>query len=95
MIVRDPEKIRDHGIVGAPDWILEILSDSTSYKDQTEKRNLYEEAGVPEYWILNPDTLDLLVYRLENGRYGAPTGARLDTPRGIDRFPEISLVVSA
>ena len=78
MIVCDPSKCREEGIFGAPDWILEILSPSTAYKDQTEKKNLYQKCGIAEYWTVNPDTLDLMIYRLEEGLYGPPLGTRLD-----------------
>ena len=91
MIVCEPAKCRETGIFGAPDWILEILSSSTSYKDQTEKRNLYEKADIKEYWILNPDTLDLIIYRREGEGFGVPEGARLTTPVPIGLFPGIEL----
>lgn len=92
IVVCDPEKIRRNGIQGAPDWVLEILSPSTSWRDQTEKRMLYERHGVKEYWILNPDTFDLLIYRLAAGRFGAPEGASLRHPVALGLFP--GLVVS-
>jgi len=93
MIVCSPEKCRENGIFGPPDWILEILSPSTSYKDQTEKKNLYEKAGVREYWVLNPDTLDLIMYKLEKATYGVPLGARLDSPTALGIFPEVVLFI--
>lgn len=93
MIVCDPGKCREEGIFGAPDWILEVLSPSTTWKDQTEKRGLYERFGVREYWILNPDTLDLAIYRLEGGAFQPPVGATLKNPREIGIFP--GLVLSA
>ena len=94
MIVCDPEKCRDEGIFGPPDWILEILSPSTSYKDQTQKRNLYEQFGVKEYWILNPDTLDLIIYYLEGDKFSNPVGFRLDKPVAVKLFPGIELTLA-
>ncbi|HOX92339.1 MAG TPA: Uma2 family endonuclease [Spirochaetales bacterium] len=69
LVVCHPDIIKDDGIHGAPDFIAEVLSDSTAYKDLTQKKALYERSGVREYWILNPDSGSTLVYVLENGRY--------------------------
>jgi Uma2 family endonuclease len=81
------------GFFGPPDWVLEILSPSTSWKDQTEKRNIYEKYGVQEYWVLNPDTLDLVMYHRDGESFGPPIGAKLDRTVSPGLFPEIRLVV--
>jgi Uma2 family endonuclease len=50
--------------------IVEILSPSTSKKDITEKFNVYEESGVKEYWIVNPNDENINVFVLDkNGKY--------------------------
>ncbi|MBI9107173.1 MAG: Uma2 family endonuclease [Spirochaetales bacterium] len=54
LVICDKSKIEERGCSGAPDLVVEILSDSTAYKDETEKRLLYERSGVREYWIINP-----------------------------------------
>lgn len=54
LVVCDRDKIKDFGIYGAPDFVLEILSPSTSRKDMSLKLYKYENAGVKEYWIINP-----------------------------------------
>lgn len=51
--------------IGAPDWIIEILSDSNSPREMREKYQIYEETGVREYWIVQPDTNSILPYVLE------------------------------
>ena len=91
MIVCDPAKCREEGIFGAPDWILEVLSPSTAYKDQTEKKNLYQKCGVAEYWTLNPETLDLMIYRLEGELFGPPRGTRLDRLVELSVLPGLRL----
>ncbi len=69
-VVCDPAKIDARGCLGAPDWIIEILSTNTSSKDLREKFDVYEEAGVKEYWVVHPQEQTLLVYTLSaNGKY--------------------------
>lgn len=70
-----------------PDWVLEIPSLSTSWRDQTDKRRLYDRHGVREYRVLNPDTFDLLTQSLQSGRFGSPYGASLKDPVAIGLFP--------
>lgn len=93
MIVCDPAMCRDEGIFGAPAWILEVLSPSTAYKDQTEKKSLYQACGVAEYWTLNPETLDLMIYRMEGATYSAPHGTRIDGTVELSVLPGIVLQI--
>ena len=53
-VICDLNKLDDKGCNGAPDWIIEILSPGTSKKDHNEKFDLYQHAGVKEYWIVHP-----------------------------------------
>ena len=67
-VICDASKIDDKGCNGAPELAIEILSDSTAYKDETEKRLLYEKHGVLEYWIINPGLPELIKFtRGKNG----------------------------
>ena len=84
MVVCDRGKIHDDGIHGAPDWVAEILSPSTTHKDLGEKRDLYERAGVKEYWLLNPDNGTVLFW-CRQGEAFAP----------LTEYPEGSQVASA
>lgn len=67
LVVCDLTKIDDRGCVGAPDLIVEILSPGNSNKEMNIKYQLYEEAGVREYWVIHPGEKQLLIYVLENG----------------------------
>ncbi len=77
---------KDEGIVGPPDLIVEILSESNRKTDETIKRKLYEWAGVFEYWIVDPVLETVKVYRLAGGVYekavelSVEAGDRLQTP---------------
>ncbi|WP_019866293.1 Uma2 family endonuclease [Methylovulum miyakonense] len=53
-IICDNAKLDSRGCLGAPDWIIEILSKSTAQKDTQTKFQLYQEAGVKEYWLVYP-----------------------------------------
>ncbi len=56
-------------VVGVPDLMIEVLSESTRRHDEITKRRLYERAGVREYWLLDPEVESLRVYRLIDGSY--------------------------
>jgi Uma2 family endonuclease len=58
-VVCDESKLDDRGCNGAPDYVAEILSSSTARKDRLLKYQKYQQAGVREYWIVDPDTRSL------------------------------------
>jgi Uma2 family endonuclease len=72
VVICDEKKIDKGGCLGTPDIVVEILSPSTAYKDEGEKLKLYEKHGVKEYWIVNPEARYIMIYRLENSKYGKP-----------------------
>ena len=68
-VVCDPSKLDDRGCKGAPDLVIEILSPSTRRHDRMTKFTLYQQAGVREYWIVDPTNKDVQSFVLEDGRY--------------------------
>ena len=62
LILCDRSKIRKWGLYGAPDFCMEILSESTRHKDCVKKLQKYIDAGVKEYWILDPFRKMMLTY---------------------------------
>lgn len=64
-VISSRDKLTDRGCTGAPDWIIEIISPGTSSHDYIRKLNLYANAGVREYWIVDPRTEKITVYYLE------------------------------
>ena len=72
-VICDRNKLTDHGCTGAPDWIIEIVSPSNSSHDDILKLNLYANAGVREYWIVNPTKKTILVYYLEQDHFKLET----------------------
>lgn len=68
-VICDRDKLTDRGCTGAPDWIIEIVSPSNSSHDYIRKLNLYADAGVQEYWIVNPMEQSVYVYHLEKDNF--------------------------
>ncbi len=68
-VICDPSKIDEKGCVGPPDVVVEILSPGNSTKEMKNKFDLYQEAGVLEYIIVQPADSTILQYQLQNGQY--------------------------
>ena len=68
MIVCDRKHLKGGAYSGTPKFIAETLSPSTAKRDKSEKKDIYEKAGVEEYWIVSPDG-HLEIYYLREGRY--------------------------
>ena len=82
-VVCDPSKLSERGCEGAPDWIIEIVSPSSRRLDYRDKMTLYGNAGVREYWIVDPARRRVLAYRFDHD--DAPTIYTFDqaVPVGI------------
>ncbi len=61
-VICDPSKLDDKGCNGAPDWIIEVASQSTKRIDYGIKLFKYRSSGVREYWIVNPLTKTVNVF---------------------------------
>jgi Uma2 family endonuclease len=88
---RLPEEPEEAAIRVPPDWVCEILSDSTEALDRGPKRRIYRREGVGHLWLCDPRIRTLEVYRLESGRW-----AELDTFEGdvkvrVEPFEAIEL----
>jgi len=68
-VICDLGKIDNKGCIGAPDWIIEILSPGNTRKEMKEKFSLYEENGVREYWIVYPEYFQIHVFDLINDKF--------------------------
>lgn len=88
-LVCDTSRLDQHGCKGAPELVMEILSPSSRRHDMLVKLNLYQRAGVREYWIVNPDDKDVQVFLLDgsgffrvHGFYGREDIARVNVLEG-------------
>lgn len=92
LVVCDRSKITPAGIVGAPDWIVEILSPSTAGKDHIIKRSLYEKHGVREFWLVHPVDRIVMIYRLgADGRYQQADVHELKGKLAVDAVPGLEI----
>ena len=78
------------GVEGAPDLVIEILSDSTAARDRGVKMHIYARHGVGRYWIVDPDRRTLEVHALRGrahelaATYAGNEAAQLDVPDGFE-----------
>lgn len=89
-VICDESKLDEQGCAGAPDLIVEILSPGNSTKEMREKFQVYEEAGVREYWIVNPAEKVVLIYILDaDGKYVGLAPVTDEDPLRAHIFPEL------
>lgn len=79
LVVCDPKKVDRRGVHGAPDLVVEILSESTRRSDRWTKFRMYQQAGVQEYWIVDPAAHVVSVHVLEEGAYPSPAVYQRDS----------------
>ena len=90
-VICDPDKLTDKGCVGAPDWIIEIVSPSSRYMDYATKLFKYRTAGVLEYWIVDHDKDRVTVYNFASNELNEYSFTE-DIPSGI--YPGFTLNLS-
>ena len=83
LVVCDREKYREGIIYGAPELTVEVLSDSTRGKDLVLKLNKYCEAGVAEYWTVDPKKKEITVYKFETDIKSSVYDSESEVPVGI------------
>ncbi len=64
-VICNPDKLTDQGCNGAPDWIIEIVSQGSKAMDYFTKLFKYRTSGVREYWIVDPAKDLIMAYRFE------------------------------
>lgn len=66
MVICDPERVNEKGrYEGVPSLVVEVLSPSTRRKDMLKKLDLYLRTGIKEYWLVDPDARQIMVYFFE------------------------------
>jgi Uma2 family endonuclease len=91
-VVCDLAKIDERGCLGAPDWIIEILSPGNLAHDTHTKFDLYEENGVREYWIVTPGLQTVTAYVLDAaGRYQVAAEYASPGPMPVATLPGLAV----
>ena len=91
-VVCDLTKIDKRGCLGAPDWIIEIVSPGNLRHDTKTKFDLYEENGVREYWVVFPGEQTVLAYVLDaHGRYEVAGEYAAPSPMPVAVLPELAV----
>ena len=70
-VVCDKSKYDFKGCIGAPDIVAEVLSPGNNDKELRNKYDIYEEAGVKEYWVISPQDNTFYIYTLVEDKYRA------------------------
>lgn len=91
-VICDKSKLTDKGCNGAPDWIIEIVSPSSQKMDYSLKNALYTEAGVREYWIVDPQKQRTTIYHYEED--AAPIIYTFEQPVRANIYPDLEITVS-
>ncbi len=93
-VICDENKLDERGCIGTPDLIIEILSKGTEKKDKITKKMLYQEFGVPEFWIVYPNEKFIEVFFLENEKYGEAEIYSMDEQIISRLFPTLSIDIN-
>ncbi|MEX0596001.1 MAG: Uma2 family endonuclease, partial [Candidatus Paceibacterota bacterium] len=93
-VLCDLSKLDENGCKGAPDLVIEILSPGNSKHDLKTKFELYELAGVREYWIVDPINESILVYVLKNNQYIGLKPVSIDDNVKSEIFPELNFALN-
>lgn len=86
-VVCDPKKLDDIGCKGAPDFVVEVLLPPSKRHDRLVKFELYQRAGIPEYWIVDPELRTVQVCVLDGDSYQV---AALYTERDIAKVRSLA-----
>ena len=90
----DKNQIFYRGYIGIPQLIIEVLSPSNSDDDLIVKKDLYEEYGVPEYWIVSPMSKKIWIYSLVNDKYELKHSCTLNDKYKSVRFKDLEIDLS-
>lgn len=93
-VVCDKDKLKTNFCLGAPDFVAEIISPATKSKDYFIKAELYEAFGVREYWIINPITNKVTIYRLKENTFMEPEVIDFGENIKIEIFEDLAIDTS-
>ena len=84
------DRLGEEQLAGMPELTIEVVSPNTRQFDQVLKHTRYEEAGCPNYWVIDPEAPSIVAWELVDGRYVAAGRAEGDTELTLSRpFPVV------
>ena len=92
-VICDPSIIEDKAVFGVPDFVIEIVASKDVKRDTQIKFDLYEEAGVKEYWIVFVDMRFVEVFILKNGKYQRLNAFSEDDIIPVKTLPGLSISI--
>ena len=92
-VICDKEGLNDKRYEGVPSLIVEILSPSNQHHDLLTKMNLYAKYGVKEYWIVNPMTKSISIYKLDETQHYIQAAVKSSGKIQSKLFEELSVNV--
>lgn len=105
MVICDRSHLKGGAYSGVPRFVAETLSPSTTKRDRTDKKGIYESSGVEELWIISPRERAVEIYYLEDGKYSLTENYILqddveeayynaDTEIALRAFPHIRMTLA-
>lgn len=91
-VICSPDKLTPRGCEGAPDLIMEVVSPASRKLDYSTKNTLYMDAGVREYWIIDPAKERITVYYYEED--AAPVIYPFSTSVKVNIFPDLYITIA-
>ena len=91
-VICDSDKLTDSGCLGAPDWVIEVVSPSSQKMDYGTKLFKYRTAGVLEYWIVDPAKERVTVYYYEED--AAPVIYPFASSVEVNIFPGLCITIA-
>jgi Uma2 family endonuclease len=91
-VICNRSKLTDRGCIGAPDFIIEVVSPSSRKMDYIIKNTLYSDAGVREYWIVDPMKDRTTIYRYEED--AAPAIYPFEQPIQVGIYSDLCITIS-
>ena len=91
-VICDSQKLNDKGCMGAPDFIIEVVSPSSRKLDYNKKNGLYMDGYVREYWIVDPEKERTTIYRYEED--AAPIILPFHQPITVGIYTDLEITIS-
>jgi Uma2 family endonuclease len=87
--------LKEQRCEGVPDFIIEILSQNNRELDLHTKRTIYARQGVTEYWIIDPEAKEILIYRFDENINEPVTRIKSPVKATSSLFPGLTIALEA